>query len=142
MARTIDMGRAGLFGIALLLFLAVVGPSCLLSASVSMAAPLSPMHEGAPVQSSGMHAHNGGAPSHAPSQPSDCGSDDSDGACPHADSGKLNAVSVQDDDVPAAAVLTAFVEIPVHAPASVGRVLMRAERRPAPPPAHLTPLRL
>jgi len=113
------MRRGWVFGLALLLFLAVVGPACLASAMTAFAMPV----------------HT------APATPTDCdGPGSGMKSCPHSETAKVSADSVKADPIaPVAVVVTAedllpgVTSDPLHTRAEVVRT---------PPPTHLTPLRL
>lgn len=112
--------RVGTIGFALLLFVAAVGPSCLMSAMPAMAAP---MHTTAP-------------------DPMDCDRDagGSLASCPHSAPAKAAYDFTRFDDVQPF-VLTSAFEAPSPL-VSFDRLYPRAEREPSPPPSLKVPLRL
>ena len=120
MTLPIDIRRVALFLLALLIFLAVAGPACLLTAASAMGMPMS-----------------------APSTPMDCDrdTDRSMSACPHSNS-PLPAThqSAKADPTPLDVVFVAPEML--LADVTVGRLAQRAERPTASPPSHLTPLRI
>lgn len=119
MTIAFDIRRSAVFGLALLLFMAVIGPACLLSASQAMGMPMGPMPA-----------------------PMDCDTDGNEtvGACPHASSAKIVG-DVARTNAPAVDVALVTPE-PLLAPVVGTRMIPRAERLSSPPPSHLTPLRL
>jgi len=107
-------------GLTLLLFLAAVGPACLMYASTAMGMPMGQPHPA----------------------PMDCGDNQgsSDAACPHSNPVEVTKDSVRDDGPPLAVVAIADVSLPVFSGTSLG--ISRAEGYLSPPPSQLIPLRL
>lgn len=119
MTLTANIRRAGVLLFALLLFVAAIGPSCLMSAAPAMAVP---MHAEMP-------------------DPSDCGSNQGDSVsdCPHDDSKQVVYDLSHFENVFFSVALAFEAPLPI---VSVGRLLAVADSEPLPPPSHQVPLRV
>jgi hypothetical protein len=122
MALTLNIRRAVMLGLALLLFLAVAGPACLLAASEAMAMSMGTTHSSAPMDCGG----EGEGPTMA---------------CPHDDPVEVTAgASGSTVSIPLDVVFTAGE--PALTTTEFARFSALAELAPVAPPSHMTPLRI
>lgn len=122
MALTLNIRRTVMFGLALLFFLAVAGPACLLAASEAMAMSMGTTHSSAPKDCGG----EGEGPTMA---------------CPHDDPDEVTAgTSGSTVSIPLDVVFTTGE--PVLTTVEFARLSTPAEPAPAAPPSHMTPLRI
>ena len=117
----LDIRRATLFAVALLVFLAVVGPACLMQASEALGMPMD-SHPMAPMDCES----DGTSPSAAP--------------CPHANPVDPVGDNLRSDTLRVDAVFV--VAAPSIVVTTVSQFDVRDVALAEAPPSHLTPLRL